>query len=102
MSNDKGLKSTRLLLSKALAQFTESEKLKVKQRLVKTLADNTPVDTGNARDGWRYNNSSVYNDVPYIEHLNAGTSEQAPAFFIEKTVLSTPSLRIAGSIVRVK
>jgi len=63
----------------------------------------TPVDTGEARRGWRNNNSTlksiaglervatISNDVEHIVYLNQGNSKQAPRFFIEQ-VLSTIGL----------
>jgi hypothetical protein len=57
----------------------------------------TPVDTGEARKGWRnkkYNNifrpesGVIINDVEHIVYLNNGSSQQAPKYFIEQ-VLST-------------
>jgi len=56
----------------------------------------TPVDTGEAREGW-YNTKtslslrtagSINNEVEHIVHLNQGHSQQAPSYFIEQ-VLST-------------
>ena len=53
----------------------------------------TPIDTGRAREGWeisevKKDKDRVYitlsNDVPYIQALNQGHSQQAPARFIEK------------------
>jgi hypothetical protein len=62
------------------------------------LAIVTPVDTGEARRGWKNEkitfskNSAlsgiIKNDVDYIEQLNKGSSKQAPKYFIEQ-VLST-------------
>jgi hypothetical protein len=51
----------------------------------------TPVDTGLAQSSWKSRKTSlgftVTNDVEYIDRLNEGSSQQAPAFFIEKTAL---------------
>ena len=59
--------------------------------LVEKLAEATPVDTGRAKEGWRVDEVDgrvvIVNEVPYIPELNAGTSKQAPAHFIEKTLL---------------
>lgn len=30
----------------------------------------------------------IVNDAPYISYLNAGSSKQAPAYFVEQTLLS--------------
>ncbi len=51
----------------------------------------TPVDTGNARNGWQIDMSDplhpeIYNTVPYINRLNAGSSQQSPAGFIDAIV----------------
>jgi len=56
----------------------------------------TPVDEGNARNGWRrtihknFRNSfigaTIYNEVEYIDRLNKGHSQQAPSYFIEQTL----------------
>jgi cytoplasmic iron level regulating protein YaaA (DUF328/UPF0246 family) len=61
----------------------------------------TPVDTGEARSGWRslviktrrgqYLSGSILNPVDHISHLNNGHSKQAPQYFIEQ-VLSTIGL----------
>lgn len=58
----------------------------------------TPVDTGEARRGWEYDmtltpderellSAIIYNDVDYIDRLNAGHSKQAPKYFIEQTLM---------------
>lgn len=60
--------------------------------LLKTeLANKTPVDTGFAKASWSVKNNAqgavIENTAPYIDRLNAGSSKQAPAFFIEQTAL---------------
>lgn len=65
----------------------------------------TPVDTGEAASGWRYyiaNKRTVVleNDVAHIVFLNAGSSDQAPAYFIESIVLKYGKL--TGPIVTYK
>jgi len=56
----------------------------------------TPVDTGEARQGWLteerrqldgYRGAVIANDVEYISYLNNGSSQQAPSFFIEQVLL---------------
>jgi len=64
------------------------------------LARVTPIDTGYARSRWVYdikeiNNEIVgviTNDADYIEYLNQGSSKQAPAFFIERTLIAIGEL----------
>ena len=60
----------------------------------------TPVDTGRARDGWKSDGNSISNDVEYIDQLNRGHSQQAPAYFVERTVISHRGVTPSGIIVR--
>lgn len=81
------------------------EKLKMEQDkkarfLTEKLRAVTPVDTGKARDGWKYQNGAISNDVEYIDLLNRGTSKQAPSYFIEKTLLSEQGVLPNGIIVK--
>ena len=50
----------------------------------------TPVDKGNARDGWKLSKgrrvNTITNSVPYIERLDEGHSKQAPKGIIKPTV----------------
>lgn len=50
----------------------------------------TPVDTGEARNGWHSDTQGrqtvVENRVPYINRLNEGWSKQAPAGFVENVI----------------
>jgi len=75
---------------------------KVIEKVVVELKENTPVDTGEARDGWHIEGNSIVNNVEHIDYLNAGSSKQAPAFFIEKTIVGHPSIVPRGIIVRSK
>lgn len=70
--------------------------------LVRDLAANTPIDTGEASEGWRREGDTIVNDVEHIAQLNQGSSTQAPEFFIEKTLLSHPGVFPSGTIVRFK
>ena len=74
-------------------------------RLKSELEEATPVDTGNAKASWRLVKFSkerykIINDVPYIVFLNAGSSKQAPAFFVEAIALKYG--RPKGTIVNYK
>lgn len=56
------------------------------------LRDETPVDTGEARDSWRVNHTQkgkarVYSEAEHMPRLNDGWSDQAPANFIEEVAL---------------
>ena len=59
--------------------------------MVADLRRETPVDTGYAREHWNavptLKGWNVSNPAPYMDRLNAGSSRQAPARFIESTVL---------------
>lgn len=60
-------------------------------KMVDELELVTPIDTGLARTSWKTaegpESISVENTVEYIQHLNEGSSKQAPARFIETTAL---------------
>lgn len=81
---------------------SEAERNKVMKRLVNNLKERTPIDTGAARDGWKINKGKIENEVDYISFLNEGYSKQAPARFIEATLLSDPQVKPAGIIVKYK
>lgn len=91
------------------------------------LALVTPVDTGRARASWAMNKDGelkdstsstvistpilgpvpkdkietlyITNGTPYIQELNAGSSQQAPPRFIEKTIAKY--FEVSGNFVRV-
>ena len=86
--------------SKEYEKALESEKRKMGLVLVEKLRAATPEDTGRARDGWKYQNGAISNDVEYIDSLNQGTSKQAPSYFIERTLLSEPGVLPNGVIVK--
>jgi hypothetical protein len=73
-----------------------------KKQLMSALKAATPVDTGRARAGWHMTMRGIENEVPYIGRLNQGSSKQAPALFIERTLLRHGDVRPSGIIVRSK
>jgi hypothetical protein len=61
---------------------------------VQALKAATPVDTGEAKDGWQLERAVSVDDVARIEnavehivYLNAGHSQQSPRYFVETTLL---------------
>ena len=73
---------------------------RMKTVILPALREATPVDTGEAREGWRYEDGKIVNDVDHIDELNGGSSKQAPAHFIEQSLLSHEGVRPSGIIVR--
>lgn len=73
-------------------------------RMLSDLKDQTPVDTGLARDSWKSSEQDkfflVENTADYIQYLNEGSSKQAPARFIESTALKYGNP--IGTIVEIK
>jgi hypothetical protein len=63
------------------------------------LASATPVDTGNARAGWKVVDGNIVNEVEYIADLNNGLSPQAEARFIEAVIISDNRVKVNGIIV---
>jgi HK97 gp10 family phage protein len=78
-------------LEKEYAKTSQEALVDSSKELMKELKEQTPVDTGKARDSWvlvnKENNVEIKNTTDYIQYLNAGTSKQAPAHFIETTAL---------------
>jgi hypothetical protein len=97
-----GAKSVMAEITKQL----EAQKAKLTQdelvSLVKDLKEATPVDTGEARDGWRLEGNAIVNDVEHLSDLNDGSSQQAPAHFVEQTVLKHILVKPNGVIVTQK
>jgi hypothetical protein len=88
-------------LDKLFKEQLKVQKPAILKKLVEDLKDATPVDTGEAREGWHLDTQgNIVNDVEHIEYLNAGSSKQAPAHFIEKTLLTQKGINPSGTIVR--
>lgn len=76
------------------AKATERKVDSSARALVERLKENTPVDTGNARDGWKLvlsgdgfeRKAKITNDVPYIAQLEHGSSTQAPAGIVAVSI----------------
>ena len=77
---------------KSLASMEIEEKMDYS---VDTLQIVTPVDTGEARSGWKskkfsdqhgFSGGSILNPVEHIVQLNNGSSRQAPRYFIEQVL----------------
>src|SRR5210317_711082 len=70
-----------------------------KLKLIRALKEVTPIDTGEARDGWKMTPLGIDNNVEHISLLNGGTSKQAPARFVERTLLAHKDVTPSGIIV---
>lgn len=77
-----GLDETGADLEAAIAETRDN----LAANLLQELRAATPVETGRARDGWRRDATGIRNDVPYVGRLNAGSSRQAPAGFVEAAI----------------
>jgi hypothetical protein len=92
------------VLSENRKQLTKEQARVQVSRMVNQLREATPVDTGFARSSWSVHEGVeaffVENSAPYIQYLNAGTSKQAPANFIEMIALQYG--KPIGPIVEIK
>jgi len=88
------------LIFTRLAAEKQRQVNKVLDEAVEKLEEATPVDTGYAQSRWTHDGKSITNDAEYIDDLNAGHSEQAPAYFVESTLLSLKGVNPSGTIVR--
>lgn len=88
----KGVDDTIAKIRKEFKDLVEKENSKSANITMNALIAATPVDTGEARRGWRLSMTEkgyrFVNQVPYIQSLNNGHSKQAPVRFIEKVLLS--------------
>jgi hypothetical protein len=95
----KGIQNTMQELKKSLDAQTERGKISTINNLVLKLKEATPVDTGEARDGWMRKGNKIVNDVEHIAFLNQGSSMQAPSHFIEKALLVERGIKPSGIVV---
>lgn len=105
-------------IGRALESLVDVRGQLAAERLHAAMVLNTPIKTGYARSRWTIRQTDAYtvkytfskpglfgefnytisNDAPYIIYLNAGSSKQAPAFFIESTILSQ-GFRINSAVI---
>lgn len=73
-------------LERELGRFVEG----LMADIVVTARRKTPIQSGNARRGWkqtgRGTQSQVENSVPYIGRLDRGSSRQAPNGIVKPTI----------------
>ncbi|RKQ70205.1 hypothetical protein [Oceanibaculum indicum] len=77
-----GLEETEADLAAAITETRD----RLATSLLQELRAATPVETGRARDGWHLTEADLRNEVPYVGRLNAGSSRQAPAGFVEAAI----------------
>lgn len=97
----KGVGATLANIKAQIALTRETKEAAVKASLVESLKDATPIDTGAARDSWKLSEdgSKIVSDCEYMDRLNSGSSKQAPAHFIEQTILENNDVIVHGSII---
>lgn len=78
-------------LNENIAEILEEKMTDIYVDLTAPPPLGTPVDTGQARNGWQLDasdklNPVITNSVPYINRLNDGHSKQSPSGFIEAII----------------
>jgi hypothetical protein len=75
---------------KLVREADSSTEEQIVQPMLLAMKSATPVDTGEAQASWSYISTPdsmsvgyLLNDTDYIKYLNQGSSDQAPAYFIE-------------------
>lgn len=96
----KGIEETMKRIRQERDSIVARERDKILNSVVEDLKEATPVRTGRAKAGWEVKDGHIVNEVPYIEDLNIGSSIQAPALFIEATVLRHRDVKPNGTIVK--
>lgn len=82
MANDKAIRAF-LDLKRRVSRAADTYARETAEAVRKDARDTTPVDTGEARDGWRARRVSegvweVRNDVEHARYLERGHSKKAP------------------------
>ena len=87
----KGASELKASLQRQFKAVEAANLLKKTVALTNELKEVTPIDTGEARSGWVAAKTpegyAVSNDVEHVKFLNQGSSQQAPAHFVEATAL---------------
>ena len=124
----RGINAEFAQVEREAAREREREVLIMARELLQAVREETPVDTGEAQRGWYVTDEQplditspgfgapivpipssffrsetqlyLVNPVEYIAELNQGSSSQAPARFIEATVLRFLTLMVRLLIVR--
>jgi len=86
--------SFRVIGTRQVVRSLEREKEalhnQIAQDILEVARSKTPIDKGQARRGWRLENSirekRIVNRVPYIDELERGHSKQAPNGILGPTV----------------
>lgn len=94
-----GIEAYRAELRAEFAKRVAAGETRIVNDLIHDLKAETPVDTGEARDGWHREGRNIVNNVDHIDVLNSGSSEQAPSHFIEQTILKNADVIPNGIIV---
>ena len=103
--NHVSLIGAKSVMAEITAQLNAAKQKKTQDEiasLIDDLKEATPIDTGFAREEWKLENGKIVNGADYIDDLNAGSSKQAPAYFIEQTVISHDHVKPNGVIVTKK
>jgi hypothetical protein len=100
--NVRGISKLKKKLAKQVEEAGTNAVNATKVELLASLRNETPVDTGEARDGWRITPKGIVNEVEHISDLNDGSSQQAGAFFVERAVLMSPLAKAKGAIIKYK
>lgn len=95
----RGVENVQKMLSARIKQELLKQKEEILPKVIVALKEATPVDTGEARDGWHLEDGRIVNNVEHISMLNEGSSKQAPSHFVEQTIISTTGIKPNGSIV---
>ena len=101
----KNLDDEFLKLKKEIQKQSKTKLERESKEIYSELVIATPVDTGLARESWSLIQKDketviIENNVPYIEELNNGHSQQAPANFIETIALRHG--KPLGAIIAIK
>ena len=88
-----------MFLKNEFEAIIKKAEAKKRAETLKRVVAATPIDTGRAKASWRLEGATISSDLDYIDDLNRGSSQQAPAYFIERAILQDVTLKPNGTIV---
>jgi len=74
------------LVEQELQRFVDRYTGILQDEILANIRPRTPIDSGQARRGWRKEDNRVVNRVPYIQRLEQGWSKQAPRGFVNQSI----------------
>lgn len=88
-----------LTMSKSMEEiskivFDDLDRLQIDllENILDEVRQKTPVDSGEAKNGWKISGKDIINDVDHIGYLETGTAHTRPIGMVSTTLVGIDSL----------